>query len=232
MEKKVEFEVGKWYRVTDGTCKSIGKDIWYVKSPKLINGIIICEEYIFHKIYKEGNFGRLGEYTFTEVSNKEIQQYLPEEHPDKIKSNIKFEVGDWVVNLENSISYSVNEICKISKINKTHLACENKPQGEDSMKPFNKFRHATPEEINNHLISIGQIPIGELLNTGIESNKNGSYSCISVNRGENPQCTFNSIKLNGQEILKPKMILSIDDEELPMINIIKTNTIKQLLNND
>ena len=29
---------------------------------------------------------------------------------------------------------------------------------------------------------------------------------------------------------KPKMILSTDDEELPMVNIIKTNTIKQLLN--
>ena len=29
-----------------------------------------------------------------------------------------------------------------------------------------------------------------------------------------------------------KMTLSIDDEELPMVNIIKTNSIKQLLNND
>ena len=32
--------------------------------------------------------------------------------------------------------------------------------------------------------------------------------------------------------VKPKLILSIDDEELPMVNIIKTNSIKQLLNND
>ena len=29
---------------------------------------------------------------------------------------------------------------------------------------------------------------------------------------------------------KPKMILSIDDEELPMVSVIKTNTIKHLLN--
>ena len=29
-----------------------------------------------------------------------------------------------------------------------------------------------------------------------------------------------------------KMILSIDDEELPMVSIIKTNSIKQLLKND
>ena len=29
---------------------------------------------------------------------------------------------------------------------------------------------------------------------------------------------------------KNKMILSIDDEELPMVSVIKTNSIKQLLN--
>ena len=165
MEKKVEFEVGKWYRVTDGTCKAIGKNIWYVKSPKLINGIIICEEHIHQRIYKGGDFGRLGQYTYTEVSIEEIQQYLPEKHPDKIKPGIKFKVGDWVVSVERSLSYNVNEICKVSKISKTHLACENKPQDECYMKPFDKFRHATPEEINNHLISIGQIPAGEPLNT-------------------------------------------------------------------
>jgi len=33
-------------------------------------------------------------------------------------------------------------------------------------------------------------------------------------------------------IFKSQIILSIDDEELPMVNIIKTKTIKQLLNND
>ena len=52
MEKEVKFEVGKWYRVTDGTCKTIGKNIWYAKSPQLINGIIICEEHIYYKINK------------------------------------------------------------------------------------------------------------------------------------------------------------------------------------
>lgn len=38
--------------------------------------------------------------------------------------------------------------------------------------------------------------------------------------------------LTTEEAPKPKMILSIDDEELPMVNIIKTNSLKQLLNND
>ena len=47
----------------------------------------------------------------------------------KMEKEVKFEVGDWVVNLENSISYNINEICRVSKISKTHLACENKPQG-------------------------------------------------------------------------------------------------------
>lgn len=254
MEKEGKFEVGKWYRVTDGTCKAIGKNIWYVKSPKLIKGIITCEEHIYHKINKGGDFGRLGEFTFTEVSNKEIQQYLSDDHPDKIKSNQEFKVGDYII-LENAGGWNYSScnngclglITKISNYKPSTVdkyICSITGDILNSKNKDTKFedipvavyegkwivRHATPEEINNHLISIGQIPIGELLNTGIEPNKNGSYSCISINRGENPQCTFNSIKLNGQEILKPKMILSIDDEELPMVNIIKTNTVKQLLN--
>ena len=35
---------------------------------------------------------------------------------------------------------------------------------------------------------------------------------------------------SGNTQSPPKMILSIDDEELPMVSIIKTNSIKQLLN--
>ena len=87
------------------------------------------------------------------------------------------------------------------------------------------FRHATPEEINNHLISIGQIPAGEPLNTGIEPNKDGMFKYTTyagtIHAGK---CSTVSGPL--------KMTLSIDDEELPIVSIIKTNSIKQLLNND
>ena len=313
MEKEVKFEVGKWYRVTDGTCKAIGKNIWYAKSPKLIDNIIICEEYIHKKINKGGNFGELGEYTFTEVSieeiqqylpdghpNKiktvqsfeagkwykkdgyylkpkkiigtnsqcnteyispegkyhannsgiddlrtwelltdltEIQQYLPDEHPDKIKNDIKFEVGNWVVNLEKSISYNVNEICKVSKISKTHLACENKPQDEGYMKPFDKFRHATPEEIHRHLTFTGQISAGDPINTGINPNINGSFSCKVDNRSTHGiipttgNC-YNKDFSTSTIVIESKLLLSTDDDDLPMVNISEAKTIKTLLNND
>ena len=163
-----------------------------------------------------------------------------------IKENYKqavFEVGDWVVNLEKSISYNVNEICRVSKISKTLLACENKPQDEVSMKPFNKFRHATPEEINNHLISIRQIPAGEPLNTGIEPNKDGAFKYTTLPGSSWSGCTIqNHLKAivpttgncyskdfaTSYIPTKPKTILTIDDEELPMVSIIKSKPVKLL----
>ena len=81
------------------------------------------------------------------------------------------------------------------------------------------------EEINNHLISIEQIPAGELLDTGIEPNKDDIFKYTTY---------FGTTHVGKTSTISGplKMILSIDDEELPMVNIIKTNSIKQLLNND
>ena len=86
-------------------------------------------------------------------------------------------------------------------------------------------RLATQEEINNHLISIGKIPAGELLNTSIEPNKDGMYKYSTYNGS-----TFvgNCSTLTNKISVKPEIILSIDDEELPMVNIIKTKTIKTI----
>ena len=88
------FEAGKWYRVTDGKNKAIGKRLWYVKSPKVIDNIIICEEYWYNgSLLKDGNFGTIGDYTFTEVPLSEIQQFLPDGHPDLVTTGNK-EVKD------------------------------------------------------------------------------------------------------------------------------------------
>ena len=88
------FEAGKWYRVTDGKNKAIGKSLWYVKSPKVIDNIIICEEYWYSgSLIKDGNFGTLGEYSFTEVPLSEIQGFLPDGHPDLVTTGNK-EVKD------------------------------------------------------------------------------------------------------------------------------------------
>ena len=88
------FEIGKWYKVSDGNDKSIGSDLWYVKSPKIIDNIIICEQYWNDGcLSKDGNFGTIGDYTFTEVSLHEIQRCLPDNHPDKFTNSSKISTG-------------------------------------------------------------------------------------------------------------------------------------------
>ena len=129
----------------------------------------------------------LSDYTPIALSIEEVQQYLPDGHPDKIKPNQKFEVGDWVVwkyGYIDTIKRHCNSYSDSWYLSERYNSCSELA-----------LRHATQEEINNHLISIGQIPADEPLNTD-----------------------------------SLKMILSIDNEELPMVSIIKTNTVKQLLN--
>ena len=204
MEKKVEFEVGKWYKNlsihsqknTFGkflNLRSNNKEFW-------------MSEYIYNgKFHSTPGWLDYSSET-VEIDIEEIQQYLPDGHPDKIKSN-DFRPGDWVIVIESKSRFS--EISKaigyIFQIRGDSSYYEDFMNGFDqAIDGNNKYcinynksniRHATLEEINNHLISIGQIPADEPLNTD-----------------------------------SLKMILSIDDEELPMVSIIKTNSIKQLLN--
>lgn len=252
-ENKPKVEVSKWYSFNWDLFGPNSTIIAKIKEVNENSFTLSWRSYLWRK----NDYSTSDGYDFRNVSNikelsiDEVQKYLPENHPDKIESNQEFKVGDWVVLQYSSakeIGYNTtsnNTRLKAGHIDKIANFRDGQTWSENSKirwvglesDPHNGvieilLRHATQEEINNHLISIGQIPIGELLNTDIEPNKDNSYSCISVNRGENPQCTFNSIKLNSQEILKPKMILSIDDEELPMVNIIKINSIKQLLNNN
>ena len=271
IENEVKFEVGKWYKNLGNSNKlnNFGKFL------SIRNG---CEFWMSECIYQEHKVDVKEQWLHysdktVECSIEEIQQYLPDGHVDKIKPVIqqtidmqsKFKVGEYVVSLDKSNNYIVDEFCIISRINKTHLACKNKPQDDWSMKPFRNFRHATPEEINNHLISIGQIPA--------EYNEN-DYECTNPNSLRHDSCgekygckqdcgSCDYYQLKEREEIgniaykderenffnpnieatkktdwtvkvhyEPKLILSINDEELPMVNIIKTNSIKQLLNND
>lgn len=145
----------------------------------------------------------------------------------KMEKEVKFEVGDWVIVLESDSFYDNSEKCprKIHSINDKSSLKYSLFFRDGHTNSYNKIRHATPEEINNHLISIGQIPAGEPLNIGIEPNKDGAFKYT----------TYSGTTHVGKTsiISGPlKVTLSIDDEELPMVSIIKTNTIKQLLNND
>lgn len=185
--------------------------------------------------------------TLIEPVKEEVQQYLPNGHPNKIKANQEFKVGDYVLmkakgtgnGLSNSLDTVIIQLLKIDESkNPTGILSPN----ADFMMCYNGkyyrtnkeciIRHATQEELYQHLISIGQIPIGEPLNSGIEPNKDGVFKYTSVGSSFSGSCNTSITRKTDWTIEvnpKSKMILSIDDEELPMVNIIKTNTIKQLL---
>lgn len=185
MKKKVKFEVGKWYKAY------YAKKIYFLKYKNTIprNGYnqINCSEFINNGVYKIND-----SISNTDLENsfkvlddlEEIQQYLPDDHPDKIKNDIKFKVGDWVFAVGNLLEYSQPTIGKIDKFSigneyDSRVNFYNK-SGSYCTIWSNVIRHATPEEIYNHSVSIGQIPAGEPLNTGIEPNKDGMFNYTTI----------------------------------------------------
>ena len=186
-ENKPQFEVGKWYKnLSIHSQKNIFGKFLNLRNN---NKEFWVSEYIYNGKFRSipGWIDYSSETV--EIDIEEIQQYLPDNHPDKIKPNQEFKVGDWVVwgdEYIDTIKRHCNSYSDSWYLSERYNSCSELA-----------LRHATPEEINNHLISIGQIPADEPLNTD-----------------------------------SLKMILSIDDEELPMVSIIKTNSIKQLLNSE
>ena len=202
--------------------------------------------------WTEGRWNKYGEYTCIEIGDKgygtsdlafkNYQILSFQEWCDlngyKMEKEVKFEVGDWMVLGGNHShgGYSIGDLIQIESLTgNTFTAKEKNSNKLNTGFSLTLNRHATPEEINNHLISIGQIPAGEPLNTGIEPNKDVIYQ---VDKKHQEDLIRQGIKIrdeffkSGNTQSPPKMTLSIDDEELPMVNIIKTNSIKQLLNND
>jgi len=92
-EPVVIFEVGKWYEENDK---------FYFKFSNIEGQKVYCSQFInredaVHKNYS-GSCGYVGDYKIAkEVSPEEYSKYLPDGHPDKIKSEpfVKFEVGKW-----------------------------------------------------------------------------------------------------------------------------------------
>lgn len=85
----IEFIAGKWYKYNG----------WYIKYKEHIDGVWRSSEQInSHKRYlqKESSFGDRDsdDKKILLIDLSEIQEYLPEGHPDKVK-NFKLEVGKW-----------------------------------------------------------------------------------------------------------------------------------------
>ena len=229
------FEVGKWYEIQTSYR-------WIIKFESLINGTLKAswkkspDDFSNYKYVTEHGMWKVKTdfKPIKQLSIYEVQQYLPDGHPDKIKSNQEFRIGDWCI-------WMAGDRADIFKIHDIHNF--NRMIQGDNGNHYDKdiIRHATPEEINNHLISIVQIPN---LPDGHPDkiNKNTDYMdalSFAIHKSFYPyeyqrgiipttgNC-YNKDFATSYIPIKPKMILSIDDEELPMVGIVKTKIPKKL----
>ena len=91
----MKYNPGQWYKLTSGTLK-LDKP-WYIKFREINKeGSIRSTHYIngsgTFSSSKDGNFGIKGDYTFSEIELSEIQQYLPEGHPDLLSQELNYEI--------------------------------------------------------------------------------------------------------------------------------------------
>ena len=242
--EKSKFEVGKWYKDISEEC--------YAKFKELHDGFFRFGEKIRDNEYGKGNYSLFQSQMIPiPVDLSEIQQYLPDGHPDKV-SNQKFKVGDYVVIKDYGYGTHESDINMFCKIVKTDAkgCCDSYTIEIDRDKRGNKdrfldprcLRHATSKEINDHLICIGQIPAGEYITKThqlIKQLEIDALSCMAAHpyqgliQMENP-CKEVYSRTHfppTKDIWEDKMVLSIDDEELPMVNVVKTKTVN-LLQND
>ena len=75
---------GQWYKLSSGTSNLNGD--WWIKFKEIgPDKDVLAKEYISgKKLYSEGCFGSIKSYTYTPIDLNEIQEFLPEGHPDKL----------------------------------------------------------------------------------------------------------------------------------------------------
>ena len=148
---KPKFEVRKWYSFDWNIISNINKQIiCKIKEVKSDSIIISWRKYLYDNSTK--NYG--GYYiekisNIKELSLDEIQQYLPDGHPDKItKENHEFKVGDWVYFMGTdpclvTPHWTIGKIDQIKKIVGSSLEFDTGSNRKD------QFRLATSEEIKS-----------------------------------------------------------------------------------
>lgn len=154
-DNKNKFEIGKWYKTKAGS---------FVKYKNSDRGVFNASEYFIYdhlkKLCKNANFGSINN-KFEEVSLDEMQKYLPESHPDKIKTISEFKKGDYIVTLKGEFkgtSCGKENYCFKARETLYYLRpvidlAGSDSNGNDTIK-FDKshkgctdWRYATPEEI-------------------------------------------------------------------------------------
>ena len=98
MENEVKFEVGKLYSFN---WDWKGKNCIIISKIKEVDSISISVSWRYD-VWNNSNCSTCGTFLFNDISDikelsiEEIQQYLPDGHPDKIKSNQEFKVGEYI----------------------------------------------------------------------------------------------------------------------------------------
>jgi len=194
------FEKGKWYKV-----KFLNSD-YIIQVSKLENNFLnfsmsISEGYIVHKYIPDSWGSPLSDFTYiSELTNlNEIQEYLPEGHPDKITQD-EYKVGDWVIVSLGSVEY----VAKLTRVSppkgrfKVLNTSDSLQKGEGS---FDKIvRKAKLEEIpltdlsNDEILEIAKqyYPIGTKFKSAV------SGQIFTVKDGHNCSGTIfvNTIEIN------------------------------------
>lgn len=168
LQNKPKFEVGKWYyfeayydKIPNiAKCDELDNDTFSTKEWVMINN---RKEYISTGAWYYNQM-----YNIKELSIKDIQQYLPDGHPDKIKG---FKVGDWVYAEE---SYNNDDFRRdnghkdkfipIFQIQEIRGSWARPVKGGCSEINIKLLRYATPEEIakaNEAKVNESEFKIGD-----------------------------------------------------------------------
>ena len=175
-EKTFKFEEGKWYKFSSYSKNS---NTNYAKLEKFSGGIFYSKNWIHSE-----KFNGSGSWYISSIFDpilltdlSEIQQYLPEGHPDKFKietpinkveNHTSFKVGDYitVIGAETNKSKFIGDVLKIAEIlneREYGLWFKHFPEsfsgGGFRYNVYkDKIRRSTPEEIKNSLI-LSQYPL-------------------------------------------------------------------------
>lgn len=221
MEKEVKFEVGKWYQYNPDV---------YLKFERIVTEKFRCSERIVDGVYSIVN-SLYNTQSIMPISIEEIQQYLPDGHPDLIKSNQEFKVGQlvWISSMPirgNGMKLDGSEdgVYRLMDLNSPEYASGHlrgnahfkfKCGKNHYMTNVSNIRHATPEEIDNHLISTGEILSADTA-AGLDCSTISSYDSVRMYYGGSVDTRIPR-KINWTTVSEP----SKDEVRLELIDIPK-----------
>lgn len=158
-KEEPKFEVGKWYKITAFS----NNVVYFIKYLKSENEAIFVSDFITCF----GNFGLFGQFTNVNILKsecvlQEIQQYLPDGHPDKIVKEFVLAPNWWIaVTEENkdvlskwrgSTTLSVGELCGMCKWNTGEILKGHNPINRTNSSGYSFGNEITFEQFKKYVL--------------------------------------------------------------------------------